>query len=212
MGSIGWRYRQAMGRQRQKLKTPQILGLAGIGVALSAIIAVGVLTEDDTPASSAAKPSGPTASASPRESSQGPTPSPSETETEGDAILTAENNKDLAALLASTDPAELAKDFATKYEGRTIRYDGVIAAMNNHGNYETRFDVLVPVGDDPEQALAGPNFQFRDVNFTFDLKLTGDNVPDMLGVGDQLGVTAEVVEYDERQDLLLLDPVETTVR
>ncbi len=127
-------------------------------------------------------------------------------------MLTEQTNDELAALLASTDPAAMAKEFATKYEGRTIRYDGVIAAVNNHENYDTRFDILVPVGDDPEVATAGPNFQFRDVSVTFDLNLTGDNVPDTLGVGDKVRVTAEVVEYDERQDLLLLDPVETTLR
>lgn len=205
-----------MGRQ-QKLKKPQIVALAGVGLVLSAIIAIGALTEDDEPASSAGDPSttatsSPAAPAPTPEDSQEPSPATSQAQTESEAVLTADNSDELAALLASTDPAEIAMEFAAKYEGRTIRYDGVISAINNHESYDTRFDILVPVGDDPERASAGPNFQFGDVNLTFDLKLTGDNVLDTLGVGDKLGVTAEVVEYDERQDLLLLDPVETTFR
>lgn len=84
--------------------------------------------------------------------------------------------------------------------------------MNNHEGYDTRFDILVSVGDDPETATKGPNVQFRDVNLSYDLHLTGDDIPDALGIGDKLRVTAEVVEYDEHQDLLLLDPVETRIR
>lgn len=203
-----------MGRQKQQLKKPQILGLAGVGVALAVIITIGALIEDDQTAPSAAQSSSPSSVGPPAAPSASPTPSPSPTASASasDSVLTGENNEDFAALLASTDTAELAGAFAHKYQGRTVRYDGVIAAINNHDDAQTRYDILVPVGDDPEKATAGPNFQFRDVNLTFDLHLTGDNVPGTLAVGDKLAVTAEVVEYNDTQDLLLLDPVETRVR
>ena len=55
--------------------------------------------------------------------------------------MTAKNSKELAALLASTDPSEKARKFASKYEGRTIEFDGTISAMNHHGDYETRYDI-----------------------------------------------------------------------
>lgn len=212
-----------MGKSKKKqpqLSRPQILALAALGAVCVIGITIGALTEDkDGPAaapsasaSASASSASSSPSAAPASTSPAPAPTPSATQEDTDVVLTAQNNEDLAALLASTDPAELAQEFAQKYQGRAISYDGVIAAINNHDGDDTRFDILVPVGDDPEKATAGPNFQFRDVNLSYDLQLTGDDVPDSLGVGDKLGVTAQVAEYDDQQDLLLLDPVETTVR
>jgi hypothetical protein len=47
--------------------------------------------------------------------------------------------------------------------------------MNNHEGYTTRYDILITYGDYSEtHSNGGPSFQFRDVNITSDLNLTGD--------------------------------------
>ena len=45
-----------------------------------------------------------------------------------------------------------------------------------------------------------------------DLGLTGPNVPDYIGPGDNLHVVAKVVVYEGDSCLFLLDPVSTSVR
>lgn len=130
-----------------------------------------------------------------------------------DGILTAENNGDFAALLASTDTcSDLVATFASNYAGRTIQFDGSIGAMGPHGDYDTRYDMLISFGDFSETtSYGGPSFQFRDKNIS-DLHLTGDDIPDSIGVGDNVRVTAEVDQFLSDPCLLLLDPVETEAR
>lgn len=123
--------------------------------------------------------------------------------------LTVRNNKDLAVLLKVGDPCdEKVATFATSYAGRTIEFDGSVAAMANHEDYTTRFDILLAPGSKGANSSVGPAFQFQDVNI-FDLNLTG---ADTVGVGDKLHIVATVGEVDPDQCLFLLVPVSTTVR
>ena len=103
------------------------------------------------------------------------------------------------------------KTFAETYRGRIIEFDGNIAAMNRHGDSETRFDILLYAGDYSETVAIGPAIQFRDVNYQ-DLHLTGPNAPDSVGQGINLHITAEVGEYEAGSCLFLLNPVSTEVR
>jgi len=128
------------------------------------------------------------------------------------AILTVKNNKDLATLLAKSDDcSDMNIRFAAKYIGRTIEFDGNIGAMQNHGDYNTRYDILILAGDYSESSAIGPFFQFRDVN-TFDLHLTGSNVPDSVGTGDNLHIIARVGDFNSTQCHFFLEPVSTEVR
>lgn len=126
-------------------------------------------------------------------------------------ILTAATNADLAALLAGDDCGDTIEQFASTYRGRTIEFDGHIADMSNHGDYETRYDILVRSGDFSESSANGPNFQFRDVNIS-DLHLAGSSIPDSVRQGDNLHVVAQVEGYDRSSCLFFLDPVSTEVR
>lgn len=129
-----------------------------------------------------------------------------------DEILTIENCDDLKALLALKDPFDpFVKEFVTKYKGRTIEFDGSIAYMSNHGNYNTRYDILIYAGDYSETSVSGPNFQFVDVNM-FDLNFVGDNIPDYIGAGDKIHVVAKVGKYNENSGLFELKPIETEIR
>jgi len=130
-----------------------------------------------------------------------------------DAELATEFQDEFAAVLAAKDPEDPSiQEFAEKYEGRTIEFDGNIAAMNLHGDYNTRYDILILAGDYSETTAVGPNFQFRDVSVILDLNLTGSNIPDTIGVGDNLHITAEIGEYEEGSSLLLLKPVSVEFR
>ncbi|MGL5086042.1 MAG: DUF4839 domain-containing protein [Clostridium sp.] len=127
-------------------------------------------------------------------------------------ILTADNCKDLSEILSSKvelDP--LFKEFAQKYAGRTIEFDGTTAFVNPIENYKTRFDYLIYVGDYSTATGAGPSFHFANVNY-YDLHLTGDNVPETFGVGLNIHVIATVGEYDESSGLFQVKPVSIRMR
>lgn len=139
----------------------------------------------------------------PEESESGESPT--------EEILTVENSEDLAALLAEPDNCNATVEgFGAKYQGRIVEFDGNIAGMNNHGDYDTRYDFLIVAGDFSETSQVGPTFQFEDVGI-LDLNLNGSNVPESIGTGDNLHIVATVEEYTEGC-LLLLDPVSTEVR
>lgn len=130
-----------------------------------------------------------------------------------DQVITVENNNDFAAILVSTDYcAPSVEEFATKYKGQKIQFDGSITNMQNHENYKTRYGILIGPGDAGPKTTAGPAFKYENVNMS-DLKLTGNNVPSYVGEGDKFRFTAEVGEYNAKHGcLFFLTPVSTTVR
>ncbi|WP_319461225.1 DUF4839 domain-containing protein [Micromonospora sp. RTP1Z1] len=202
-----------MSKQRPPLTKQQKIGFrvaAGLLPILAIIITIGAINEKKAPTPPAATTTAAPAKQQPVEAA--PSPTPASAEPKAEAVLTVKNNKDLAALLAAAEDHDLFQEFATKYQGRTIKFDGTIAAMNHHGDYKTRYDILVLAGNSIESGVTGPNFQFKDVNITSDLRLTGSNIPDTIGVGQKLRITAEVEGYAGNQDLFLLDPVSTEVR
>jgi hypothetical protein len=140
------------------------------------------------------------------ESIQEPTGPP-----EAEEILTVENSADLAALLAGPGEChETVAEFAAKYPGRVIEFDGNIAYMVNHGNYRTRYDLLIYVGDYSETGGPGPSFKFENVNM-LELNFVGPNVPNFITAGDNLRIVARVSEFTNGC-LLLIEPVSTEVR
>ncbi|MGY2129373.1 DUF4839 domain-containing protein [Blastococcus sp. SYSU DS0617] len=198
--------------------------LAGTGAFVVLVIAGGVVAGmqagGGVPAAAAVA-TDPVAEAAPSEKpsedaaqmSEATTAAPVATSPAVEEILTVENNADLAALVVLTDPGAAAVGkFAAEYRGRTIEFDGNIAYMNTHGGYTTRYDLLIGTGDYSETTSPGPNFQFQDVNITNDLHLAGPNIPDTIGIGDNLRVVARVGDYNGTQALLFLEPVRTEVR
>lgn len=219
----GWEVvSQAQGRlqseitiRRPRPKTPWRLVAVGGGMLALLIVAVivtGIIREQgtakptDAPAASATE-TAPAASETP---SQEPTP---DEPVENTAVaLTPENNADLAAMLGLGDycHASIAA-FAEKYRGQTVAFNGNVGAMNTHDGATTRYDILISAGDFSETSASGPAFQFRDVNTTNDLRYTG-GMPDTIGIGTNLFITAEVAEYESSSCLFLLEPVETSFR
>jgi hypothetical protein len=193
----------------------QLLAVSAGGLLLALVVVVGVVVGMQ----GGGGPSQPAASATDAEVSAEPAQEPAATRSAApttpaaDEILTVENNADLATLLAITQPgAPAVGEFAAKYRGRTIEFDGNIAYLNPHGSYTTRYDLLIFAGDYSETSSSGPNFQFQDVNITNDLHLTGSNVPDTIGTGNNLHIVAKVGDYNSVQELFFLEPISTRVR
>lgn len=139
------------------------------------------------------------------------TETPETTTTAAPANLTIANNPELAALLAGGDCGDSIASFASKYRGQTIEFDGNIVAMQQHENYDTRYDILMLAGDFNGGSNRGPNLVFRDVNTTNDMHWTGDTTG-TIGPGTNLHVVAEVGDYDANSCHFLLKPVSTQVR
>lgn len=122
-------------------------------------------------------------------------------------VLTIDNCPDLAALiLVKNEHDDTVKDFAETYAGRIIEFDGNIAYMSKHGNYKTRYDILIYCGDYNVSPMRGPCFQFRDVG-VFNLGLSESWSTESVRAGTNVRIQAEVVEYKEMSGLFMLRPV-----
>ncbi|MEG1495745.1 MAG: DUF4839 domain-containing protein [Bacilli bacterium] len=144
-------------------------------------------------------------------------------EKEKDTILTVDNNEDLKELLNVLESGEVVENFADKYKGKTIRFDGNIAhmmnyedykndsPMMNHGDYKTRYDILVYAGDYSKTIFKGPSFKFKDKNIS-DLGLIGDNIPEAVTMEQNYTITAKVLEYNKTQELFFLEPISLEYR
>lgn len=117
--------------------------------------------------------------------------------------LTIENCPELKSILSNKAEIDQSySDFASKYSGRIIEFDGRIDYCTKHGNYNTRFDYLVSAGDYDPNRQVGPTFKFEDVNY-FDLNTNLDTV----SVGLNVRITAKVVSFNSNSGLFYLEPV-----
>ncbi|MGP9736083.1 DUF4839 domain-containing protein [Brachybacterium sp. AOP42-C2-15] len=212
--------------RRPQPRTPwfRVAIAGGLALALIAFALIMSVVQgegaDDAPAATSEAPAGSSHSAAPESNGSEAVGAPSSTPDGASAtnappaeeIITIATNADFAAITSSTDYcSDQIATFAEEHEGRTVRFEASIGAMGPHGDYDTRYDILLTVGKYSETTAVGPAFQFRDVNMN-DLNLTGTDIPDTIGVGDALTVTATVGEYIPDQCLFLLDPEETEVR
>lgn len=135
--------------------------------------------------------------------------STTEPTTEPAENLTVENCSDLAALLALRDPGDSSvAAFASKYYGQVIEFDGCIMNMQHHGDYDTRWDVLLGAGDYDENSALGPNFRLTDVSF-YDMNVLGG---DSVNVGQNVYIIAEVGSYNPNSQLLELEIISMNIK
>ena len=98
--------------------------------------------------------------------------------------------------------------FASKYAGQTIEFDGCVTAMQNHGSYTTRWDVLLGAGDFDPNSMRGPNFRLPDVSY-YDLNVSGG---DSVYAGLNVHVVARVGKYNANTSLFELDIISMEIR
>lgn len=129
-----------------------------------------------------------------------------------DEVLTIENCEEFANMLLSNGESyEEYEVFSSKYKGRTIEFDGRIDHIMNHGNYDTRYDILVFAGDyDPNHQI-GPAFKFEDVN-ALNLGLDTLCLQEKIQVGKNVRIVAKVDEFDRKSCLFFLNPISVTER
>ena len=106
---------------------------------------------------------------------------------------------------ASSDSAYI--EFAEKYEGRNIEFDGSVDNCSPHGSYDTRFDFLLSAGDYSTDSQIGPTFKFENktkVDLHSDLSA--------VGTGMNVHIIAKVEYFDSEHEIFYLNPVEVTGR
>ncbi|MFF5701387.1 DUF4839 domain-containing protein [Streptomyces sp. NPDC012794] len=202
--------RSTLDFRRPKKPLPRALIGAAVGglVVLAVVIGTAAALEDEGEEKGGSnKPAAATASAEPSTAS-----TPSAAGSAAAEVISAENNPEFAALLKTPDScAQTNVDFAAKYKGRTVAFDGSIVHMAPHGDAATRYDFLLGPGDQGTKTGIGPAFTYEDVNVP-GLKLTGRNTPATVRAGDKFRFVAEVGEFNAKQCLFFLGPVSTEIR
>ncbi len=132
---------------------------------------------------------------------------PVEEPTVKDETLTIDNCEELSSVLQLKDSADPSvKEFADKYKGQKIEFDGRIDYVTQHENYKTRYDLLMSSGDYDENTQLGPTFQFSDVGLQ-ELGIKDLYLPAFVKVGSNVKIVAEVKTYNEDSGLFILKPV-----
>jgi len=125
--------------------------------------------------------------------------------------LTVDNNDELLVVLSKDSDYDTYTDFAKKYEGQIIEFDGRIDYVVNHEDYDTRYDILVSAGDFDPNSQTGPTFKFEDVA-AFDLDLETLFLEDIIKVGENVRITAEVDSFNSNTGIFFLEPVSVVLR
>lgn len=122
--------------------------------------------------------------------------------------ITIENNRDFADLIkiSSTDSTSI-KKFVNAHIGDIIEFDGCIAFMMNHGNYNTRFDVAMMAGS-YTGTTSGPVFSFENVNY-YDMNVSGS---DEVSQGMHFRITGKILGYNSSGNYIILEPVSLKAR
>lgn len=113
--------------------------------------------------------------------------------------------KEMLSNKAEIDPSYT--DFAFKYSGRVIAFNGNVAYLTNHEDYNTRWDLLLTAGDYDPNHQVGPVFKFENVMFS-DLNSDMDSI----SAGQNVYIRAEVVSFNSSNGLFYLKPVKVTSR
>ncbi|MFF3934160.1 DUF4839 domain-containing protein [Streptomyces hirsutus] len=197
--------RSTLNFRRPKKPQPWLLIGAGVAVLVVLAIVIGVASALSDGDEKKAESDKSTAAANEKPSA---TPTPTAAESAATEIITPENNPEFAALLTADTCDDTNLNFATKYEGRTVAFDGSIRHM---ARYSTGYHFLLGPGDEGPQTTVGPSFKYTDVTIS-DLKLTGEKIPATVAAGDKFRFVAEVGEFNSTQCLFYLDPVSTETR
>lgn len=124
--------------------------------------------------------------------------------------ITIENNIEFSELMRITDQtdAETIRSFVNSHKGETIEFDGCIALLMKHGNYNTRFDICIVGGNYTDDRVYGPLFAFEDVNF-YDMNVSG---ADKVEQAMSFRVEAKITGFNNEGCYIVLEPVSMVAR
>lgn len=128
---------------------------------------------------------------------------------DNNSILSEENCSDLTNMLAASGEINpLYEEFATKYKDQIVEFNGHIEYVTNHGDYSTRWDILLSYGDwvDENTVSSGPIFKFNDVGLS-ELGIKDLYLPDFVSVGNNIYIKANVESYDKETGIFYLKPL-----
>lgn len=97
-------------------------------------------------------------------------------------------------------------DFAQKYAGRTIQIEAYIWYITLIEGYTTRYNVLLNASDCNFDSPVGPWIAFINVN-TYNLGSNELFMEDVFWQGQNVLVTAKIIEYNTANAMLWLDPI-----
>ncbi len=140
--------------RRVKRKVSRAVGAAAAGMVVLVVVAItiGVIIERNEPTSAAPPVSATTEPGEAGGGTRAPTTQDSSTaaaspsEPAPSATLTATNNREFAKVLRAGYCDDRIDTFATKHEGKTVEFDGIILDLARHGNTKTRYDILIAPG------------------------------------------------------------------
>lgn len=132
-------------------------------------------------------------------------PDPNSVEVQG--TITVDNNEEFAALFQVQDPSDPAiAAFAASHHNSYVEFDGVIGLVQNHEDYDTRFDVLIFGGsyEDPKFVW----FYFENLNFG-EMNVSGSGE---VRSGLDFHIIGKVIGYNDEAMSIEIEPVSMVAR
>ena len=109
--------------------------------------------------------------------------------------ITVDNNAEFKQIMESTERwSAKVEDFAKKYDGRTIQFDG---------NSYTKFGIAIDAGDFNASELRGPHFYLDDVTME-EMNLSEDDKNSGISSGDNITITAIIDYYSVESESIYL--------
>ena len=135
------------------------------------------------------------------ESNEEPEPSEQPTEAVDSSPITADNNEEFAAVLSTKDEvSSVYKDFVEKYRGQIVEFDGHVSDVAPYKDYDTRFNVIVYIGDYRTDNFYGPRIKMENVGVTHDPEIENR-------INQNVRIAGKIIKYDEDTGLLWLSVV-----
>lgn len=109
-------------------------------------------------------------------------------------IYTVDNCPDMVKFVKAYD-SEFLKEFAEKYRGKTIQFNGAVDIFEKHPKYNTRYTALLRTCDYHPDKVEGPTIK------TWDFNINDDRSFSDLEEGNNVIITAKVMDYSENTGL-----------
>lgn len=127
-------------------------------------------------------------------------------------IITVDNNAEFKQIMESTERAGAkVEDFAEKYDGRTIKFDGNISFMRQTNSSFTNFGIVIDAGDFDAGELHGPHFYLDNVTME-EMNLNENDKNSGISSGDNVTVTAIIDYYSVETESIFLKIVKLEKR